>query len=278
MLLMAKLGWAVAAQLAPPAVPVQAPPPQAAPLPGAADPLSPLGAGDTVNLHVFGQPDMDSALTVAEDGTIRIPLAGSVQVGGLSSEVAARRVEKALKDGGYFVDPHVSLTVTQSLSQRVSVLGEVRTPGRYPIDAATTILDLIAQAGGQTEFASNTIYILRPDAAGAVKRYTVVLQGLTSAGSSSPSQRLHPGDSVYVPRAEQFYILGEVQKPAMYKLEDNLTVLQAISIAGGVTAKGSDHRVEIKRVGKNGQEVIIKAKANDLVQPDDVIRVKESIF
>jgi polysaccharide export outer membrane protein len=83
---------------------------------------------------------------------------------------------------------------------------------------------------------------------------------------------------VYVPRAEQFFILGEVQKPSMYKLEPNLTVLQAISVAGGVTPKGSDRRVEIKRAGKNGQQVVIKPKPNDLVQPDDVIRVKESIF
>ena len=238
-----------------------------------------MGPGDSVTLHVFGQPDMDTVLGVADDGTIRVPLAGAVQVGGVSPEVAARRVEKAFKDGGFFVDPHVTLTVTQSLSQRVSVLGEVRQPGRYPVDAKTSIIDLLAQAGGETEFASDTVYVLRTDAAGAVKRYPVNVRGLTGgAGASGPTQLLHAGDSVYVPRAEQFFILGEVQKPAMYKLEPNLTVLQAISLAGGITAKGSDRRVEIKRTGKDGQQVVIKPKPNDFVQPDDVIRVKESIF
>jgi len=244
----------------------------------AVGPLTPLGPGDSVALHVFGQPDMDTVLGVADDGTIRVPLAGAIPVGGLSPESAARRVEKAFKDGGFFIDPHVTLTVTQSLSQRVSVLGEVKTPGRYPVDAKTTIIDLLAQAGGETEFASDTVYVLRPDATGTVKRYPVSVKGLVGSGPLTPTQLLRAGDSVYVPRAEQFFILGEVQKPAMYKLEPNLTVIQAISVAGGVTPKGSDRRVEIKRVGKNGEQVVVKAHANDLVQPDDVIRVKESIF
>jgi polysaccharide export outer membrane protein len=231
-----------------------------------------------VTLHVFGQPDMDSQLSVADDGTIRVPLAGDVQVAGLAQDAAARRIEKTLKAGGFFVDPHVTLTVAQSLSQRVSVLGEVRQPGRYPIDAKTSIVDLLAQAGGATEFASDTVYVLRTDATGGVKRYPVNMKGLTGAGAAAPSQLLRAGDSLFVPRAEQFFILGEVQKPGMYKLEPNLTILQAISIAGGVTAKGSDRRVEIKRAGKDAQPVVIKPKPNDFVQPEDVIRVKESIF
>jgi polysaccharide export outer membrane protein len=275
MLLTLPATLAVAAQQ--PALPVPAP----AGIPAPADsvgPLTPLGPGDSVTMHVFGQPDMDTVLGVADDGSIRVPLAGAVPVAGLSPENAARRVERAFKDGGFFVDPHVTLTVTQSLSQRVSVLGEVKTPGRYPVDAKTTIIDLLAQAGGQTELASDTVYVLRADASGTIKRYPVNLKGLEGTGPTTPTQLLRAGDSVYVPRAEQFFILGEVQKPAMYKLEPNLTVIQAISVAGGVTAKGSDRRVEIKRVGKNGEQVVVKAKPNDLVQPDDVIRVKESIF
>jgi polysaccharide biosynthesis/export protein len=278
LLLMLQVTPTWAAQRAPAApLPVPALPgvPAAA---NAVGPLTPLGPGDSVTMHVFGQPDMDTVLGVADDGTIRVPLAGAIQVGGSSPETAARRVEKAFKDGGFFVDPHVTLTVTQSLSQRVSVLGEVKTPGRYPVDAKTTIIDLLAQAGGETEFASDTVYVLRTDPTGSVKRYPVNVKGLVGAGPSTPTQLLRAGDSVYVPRAAQFFILGEVQKPSMYKLEPNLTVLQAISLAGGVTPKGSDRRVEIKRAGKNGEQVVIKPKPNDLVQPEDVIRVKESIF
>lgn len=244
------------------------------------DPLSPLGPGDSVTLHVFGQPDMDGVLVVADDGAIRAPLIGAVQVKGLSTQEAAKGIEKLLKDGGYFVNPHVTLTMTQSLSQRVSVLGEVRTPGRYAVDAKTSIVDLLAQAGGETEVASDTVYILRTDSSGKVKRYPVSLRGLTNGGATSaPPQRLLGGDLVYVPKAEQFYILGEVQRPGMYKIEDQLTVIKAVSLAGGVTVKGSTRRIEVKHAGKNGSEpVTTKAGPNDLVQPDDVIRVKESIF
>lgn len=253
-------------------------PPAAAEAGAAPNPLTPLGPGDSVALHVFGQPDMDSVLGVADDGSIRVPLVGAVQVGGTSTEAAARRIEKLFRDGGYFVDPHVSLTLTQSLSQRVSVLGEVKTPGRYPVDSKTSIVDLLAEAGGETELGSDTIFILRADASGQVQRQPVSLRGLGRTGTAAPTQLLRAGDSLFVPRAEQFYILGEVQKPGMYKIEDNLTVLQAISVAGGVTLKGSQRRVEIKRTDKGGQQVTTKGKPNDLVQPNDVIRVKESIF
>ena len=177
------------------------------------------------------------------------------------------------------MSPHVTLTMTQSLSQRVSVLGEVRNPGRYPVDSKTTIVDLLAQAGGETEVGSDTVYILHPDSSGAVTRSPVSLRGLANAGTATPTQRLVGGDSLYVPKAEQFYILGEVQRPGMYKIEDKLTVIQAIALAGGVTLKGSTHRVEVKHTDKSGGDPITtKANANDLVQPNDVIRVKESIF
>lgn len=258
--------------------PVPLPAPDVAASGTAPAPLTPLGPGDSVALHVFGQPDMDGVLGVADNGSVSVPLAGPVQVAGLSADNAARKIEKSLKDGGYFIDPHVTLTVTQSLSQRVSVLGEVRTPGRYPVDSKTTILDLLAQAGGETEIGSDTVYVLRPDASGTVQRYAVNLKGLANADISTPTQLLRSGDSVYVPRAEQFFILGEVQRPSMYKLEPKLTVIQAIALAGGVTAKGSARRVEIRRVGKNGQQTVIKPQSSDLVQPGDVIRVKESIF
>ena len=134
-------------------------------------------------------------------------------------------------------------------------------------------------AGGQTEAASNTVYILHTDGNGEVTRTPVSLRGLANGDSSAPTRKLLGGDSVYVPKADQFYILGEVQHPGMYKIEDRLTVTEAISLAGGVTAKGSEHRVEVKRTDKAGADpVTSKAKPNDLVQPKDVIRVKESIF
>jgi polysaccharide biosynthesis/export protein len=236
-----------------------------------------LGPGDSVNIQVYGQPDMNTTVYVSDDGTIPVPLAGSVQVAGMSPAEASQKIEKALKDGKFLVKPQVTLAVLVSRSQRVSVLGQVGHPGLYPIESNTTIFDLLALAGGALDTSADEIFLLRPDAAGNVQRYPINLRGLDDANKSIPTQGLHGGDSVFVPRAEQFYIYGEVTAPNKYRVEEQMTVIQAITRAGGVTPRGSERRVDIKRLS-NGNYVTIKAKLNDLVKPDDVIHVKESIF
>lgn len=237
-----------------------------------------LGPGDSVKIEVYGQPDMTTTVYVSDDGTIPVPLAGAVQISGLSPSEASQRIEKALKDGGFLVDPHVTLTVTQSLSQRVSVQGQVGKPGVYPIESNTTVYDLLAAAGGALDTSANTIFLLRPDQAGNVQRYPINLKGLENATGSIPSQSLRGGDSIFVPRGEQFYIYGEVTAPNKYRVEPEMTVIEAIIRAGGVTPRGSERRVDIKRMTASGKYETIKAKLNDLVKADDVIHVKESIF
>jgi len=113
-----------------------------------------LGPGDSVSVQVSGQPDVTNTY-VADDGTVSLPLVGNVQVAGQTPVEAAARIAKALKDGRYFVDPHVIVQVTDARSQLVSVLGEVGRVGRYPITPRSTIVDLLTQAGGLKETASD---------------------------------------------------------------------------------------------------------------------------
>jgi polysaccharide export outer membrane protein len=270
--LLLAFGGAAVANAAAPEVPAAA---------AAATPLQPLGPQDSVTVRIDEDQTPGATPlveTVADDGTLQIPYVGSINVNGLSSAAAARRAEQALKDGKFFINPHVSITLSTALSQRVSVLGEVKNPGRYPIDSRTSILDLIAQAGGFLDTASDVIYVSHTDAAGRTTKVPINLKGLADPHNTLPDKFLRGGDSVFVPRGEQFYILGEVQKPDMYRLQPNMTVVQAISLAGGVTAKGSIRRVEIKRKSADGQDTVIKPKLDDFVLPNDVIRVKESIF
>ena len=184
----------------------------------------------------------------------------------------------ALKDGGFFVDPHVNINLVQSRSQRVSVLGEVKLPGRYSIEPDTSIFELLAQAGGETENGADVGFVVRKDADGNVNRYPVDLKN--SNGRKGPLQTiaLKGGDELEVPHVEQFYIYGEVSQPSMYRIEPGMTVIQAIARAGGITPRGSEHRVQIKRVGPDGKFIVAKAKPGDKVLPNDVIYVKESIF
>ena len=246
--------------------------------PGDSRSLVQLGPGDSVAVQVYGQPDMGATVYISDDGTIPVPLVGSVQVGGLSPSEAARQVENALRAGNFLVDPHVTIMVTQSRSQRISVLGEVGTPGRYTIESNETIFDVLAQAGGAKETSADVAYLLRPGKDGAIEKFEIKLKPFAGNQQPGPVQTLRGGDSVYVPRAEQFYIFGEVTAPNMYRIEPGMTVIQAIARAGGITARGSKSRLEIKRHGADGKDVTIKARPDDPVQANDVIRVKESIF
>jgi polysaccharide export outer membrane protein len=239
--------------------------------------MSLLGPGDSVSIQVFGEPDATDVY-VGDDGTISVPLVGNIHVEGASPVEAADRVAKALKQGGYFVDPHVTVKVTQPSSQLVSVVGEVASSGRYPINPRTTIVDLLAQAGGMKETASDVGYVLRTDNSGHISRYPVKLDGLTDIRDALPTSTLLGGDSLVVPRAEHYYITGEVTTPGTYRIEPGMTVLQAIGRAGGITERGSERRIQLKRLGKDGQYQILHPKLGDPIQSDDMIRVKESIF
>jgi len=234
--------------------------------------LAILSAGDSVTIQVYGQPELATTDYVGDDGTVSMPLVGHVPVAGLSPVEAAKRLEKALKDGEFLLDPHVTVTVSQSSGQRVAVLGQIKGPGRYPFDPSTTVFDLLALAGGVTENAGSVVYINRVDpSSGKTQRIPVPKDRLAS-------QTVQSGDSIEVPKGDQFYIYGEVTGPNMYHLEPGMTVMQAIIRAGGITPRGSERRVDVKRMGKDGKYVVSHAKPGDLVQPDDVILVKESLF
>lgn len=243
-----------------------------------ADPVIKLAVGDTVTMDVYGKPELRTTTYVADEGTILVPLAGPVIIAGLSPNQAAARIAKALKDGEFLVNPQVTVSVDKSVSQQISVLGEVGKAGRYAVDANTTILDLLAQAGGRTEAGGDEIYLFRPDANGVMTRITIPLDSLDKPDAEIPNIRFKGGDTVYVPKGGKFYIQGEVVQPSQYRLEPNMTVVDAIARAGGITRRGSASRVEIKRRMADGHYEIIHPKPTDRVRADDQIRVKESIF
>lgn len=265
-------GLAGAGQAAAPAAPA------AAAAPG---PLVRIEPGDQIRVEVLNSPDLSTATYVTETGLVRMPMIGAVQVSGQSPAEAEQRIEQALKVGGILIDPHVTISLVQSFSQRVTIAGEVRTPGRYPIETGSTVLDILALAGGLTEKGSDSVYLLRADPSGAQQQLQVqvnasdILAG--RAGNSAATMVLRGGDSIIVPKAT-FNIIGEVKQPNEYRVEAGMTLLQAIARAGGVTPAGSASRVEIQRRGADGKYKEIKARKDTVIQADDVIRVKESIF
>lgn len=233
-----------------------------------------LGPGDLLRVNVFGSPELSGEVRVSESGNITYPLIGQVQVAGQSpAQVEALLVGRFI-EGGYLRQPQVSVLVMEYRSQKVSVLGHVSKPGQYSLQSASRVLDVLAEAGGPVnEEAADIATLMRKDGSKASIDLTALF-----GGDPAQNHVVGGGDTLYVPRAAQFYVYGEVQRPGMYKLERGMTVSRAISAGGGLTPRGSESRVVIKRKDKNGKEQHYSAKGSDLLQPDDVLMVKEGLF
>ena len=235
-------------------------------LPAFAQSADKLGPGDTVHVTVFQQPDLTTDARINESGAITMPLVGGVKVSGQSTTEAAETIAKALKDGQFLKSPQVAVALTTVRSRQVSVLGLIVHPGRYPLeDAHAKLPDIIAAAGGI--------------GVGGAEDVTVIRDGKPqTVNSLSKDFDLKGGDTIYVERAPVFYIYGEVIHAGAYPVKPGMTVMQAISIGGGITPRGSENRVKLRRIAQDGKTREYDASLVDQVKPDDVIFVKESLF
>jgi polysaccharide export outer membrane protein len=236
-----------------------------------------LGPGDVIRVIVYGSPDLSLETRVSEAGKISFPLIGEVEVNQLSSQEAEKKIAGLLSSGGFLRNPQVSINVTSIQSQQISVLGQVNRPGRYPVEGKRTLTDILALAGGANPDGADQVTLIRKRD-GNVVRELIDLPLLLRNGNIDNNPVLAGNDIVYVERSPRFYVFGEVQRPSVYRLERNMTVLQALSVAGGLTQRGTERGLQIKRRDNAGKVQVIKAKLDDLVLVDDVVLVQESLF
>ncbi|HEX8988333.1 MAG TPA: polysaccharide export protein EpsE [Rhodocyclaceae bacterium] len=236
-----------------------------------------LGPGDSIRITVYGNPDLTTETRLAARGTVRMPLVGDVEIAGTTASEAAARIAARLKKGQFLKDPQVTVNVLQVRSRQVSVLGEVLHPGRYVLEDHARLTDALALAGGISPSGGNTVAVMAGHGPGAVKQ-VVNLSRMYRNADASANIELHNGDTVYVERAPVFYIYGEVQHAGAYRLDGDLNVMQAISLGGGITPRGTERGLSIRRRMPNGGVEQIDVKPADRVKPDDVIYVKESLF
>jgi polysaccharide export outer membrane protein len=207
-------------------------------------------------------------------------LLGQIDVAGDSTRQAEELLTQRLDDGRYVRGAQVSVLVAEFQSQTVSVMGQVVKPGQYALQKSYKVLDVLAQAGGVI----NPVAVgeqAAGDQATVIRRDGTKIQiSLKKLFEGDPTQNpaVVSGDSIYVPRSPQFYIYGEVQRPGVYRLESRMTLSQAISEGGGLTPRGSEHRVSVKRVDAQGKERKLSLKSGDFVQADDVIWIKQGWF
>jgi len=235
----------------------------------------PLGEGDSVRISVFQNPDLTTETRVSERGTITFPMIGEVKVAGLSPVEAEARIAQQLAQGKFVVKPQVNLNVTKVRSRQVTVLGQVARPGRYPLeDPTATVTDILALAGGITATGDENVTVVTRDG----KSRAVDLKRMVSSGDLSSNLQLGNGDTVYVQAAPVFYIYGEVQRAGAYKLEPVMTVMQAIAVGGGITPRGTERGLRIRRKAPDGHFQTLDASLTDSLVPGDVVYVRESLF
>jgi len=240
-----------------------------------------IGPLDILSVQVFDQPELAGKYTVEADGTLTFPLIGRVKAAGLSVRTFETELKKRLSDG-FFRNPQVTVAIEQYRSQRIFVMGEVRAPGPVPLTGGMTLIEALARAGSTLPSASGEVSVVRPPqgakaaTAGGAEILRATIRDLES-GALKQNIELHDGDQIFVVRAETVYVFGQVRTPGAYGIQKDTTVLQALSLAGGVTENGAMNRIKIVRV-VNGETKEVKVKLTDVVRPGDTIKVPERYF
>jgi len=272
---------------------VQAPPPPAQTPPAAKPELAgpplaaryTIGPQDQLKITVFDEADLTGNYRVDSDGFVTFPLVGRVPASGLTLGELQDRLTSMLA-AGYIKNPQVRIEIDQYKSQSVYVSGEVRTPGKITMTGTMTLLEALALAGSPMSSASSELTIAH------------VRRAMQPGGQATPDAEpdevvkvnwkdlqigkgsdvvLADGDIINVPKAQTFYITGQVRNPGHYVLEPGMTVEQAIAVAGGLNERGSNRRIKVARI-VNGKREEVEVKLTDKVLPDDTITIPQRFF
>jgi polysaccharide biosynthesis/export protein len=237
-----------------------------------------LSAGDLLEVGVYNVPELTTKARVGTSGDVYLPLIDYVHVGDLTVEEAQALIQKRLEDGGFVHSAHVTIFIDESASQGVTMLGDVARPGIYPALGNRKLYDLISAAGGFTPTAGRKVSIIRAHSSEPI---TVNLPR-NLADDLQDNIEIMPGDTITVPRAPIIYVVGDVGHPAGFLVDNgNLTVLQALALAGGANRTAKMGGARIIRKGPTGMtetrvplKKMLEAKSPDItLQADDILFV-----
>ena len=261
---------AAMAQATPPAAPARAP--ATTPQATAVDSSYLLGPGDVIEIGLVGRADFGSRARVSTDGTIQLPMIGSIPAAQRTVLQLADDVRQALIKGGFYADPVVRTEVVGINSRYVTVLGNVGNPGLLPLDRNYRLSEILARVGGRTGNGADYI-ILTPASGGPSEKYSITQ---LASGGPDKDPLVHTGDKLFIPSAENevFYISGQVNSPGAFPVTDVLTGRMAIDKGGGVNENGSEKKVKIVREGKPLKGI----KLEDPVKVGDILTVGEKLF
>ena len=241
-----------------------------------------IGPGDDIDVSVFGLPELSQHARVGNSGDVSLPLIGNLHLAGLSSDDAQRLIEKRLEDGHFVNNPQVSVYVREYTAEGISLMGAVNRPSVYSALGAHRLLDLIQTAGGLTDKAGRTVTVVHRDD----PNHPITLS-LSNDGAKTAEDNidLRPGDTVVVSKAGIVYVVGEVNRPGGFVIQDNnITASQVLAMASGPTHLAAlDGTKVIRRTPDGLKDIplqlkkVLSAKTRDMeLLPDDIVLVPSS--
>jgi polysaccharide export outer membrane protein len=249
-----------------------------------------IGRQDLLEIQVFDVEELDQTVRVGDDGSITMPLLGRLVVAGLTKSELEELIARLLEER-YVRDPQVTVFVKEYESKKIAVTGAVKRPGTFEMLGRKTLLEMISMAGGLDADPGREIVIFRQDDEGTTQRIPVDMERLVYAADPALNLSVEPGDIIYVPVVEKvrIFVSGAVKNPNLYEVprDEPVTVLKAITLAGGTTDRAAEKRVQIMRTEPGGQRITLEVnlrrvkqgKAEDpILHKDDIVLVPEAFF
>jgi polysaccharide biosynthesis/export protein len=237
-----------------------------------------VGPQDVLSVRIYGEEKLSGRIRIDSDGSFPFEYLGRVKAEDMTTAQIEAYLTKALGDG-YLRNPQISVEVVEYRSQSVFVTGEVRSPNKYSLPGNSTLMDVLTLAGSITQNAGNWVQITHARQGGellgpsASADYDIRINLRDIQTGKAQNIKMRDGDTIFVPKAERIFVVGQVRNSGAIVFEEGMTVFEAIAAAGGITEKGSNSRIEIIRI-ERGQRKILDAKQIDVLKPGDQVNVR----
>ncbi|OGL02458.1 MAG: hypothetical protein A3E31_15260 [Candidatus Rokubacteria bacterium RIFCSPHIGHO2_12_FULL_73_22] len=232
-----------------------------------------IGPGDILKIVVWGHEDLSREYPVTMEGYVPFPLIGRVKAIGLTTTQLARSLRDLLEKD-YLVNPQVIVAVKEFLSRKVQVLGEAEKPGLFYLTGPTTLVEILSKAGGLSKNAGKELVLVRTERGAGSVILRMDLRNI-QAGDTKENIELENGDTIFVPKAQAFYVLGEVKKPGTFALDRETSVLEGITLAEGFGEKAAPSGVKILRRSPDGRQQTIALDLSGSVPKDKDFRLRD---
>jgi polysaccharide export outer membrane protein len=230
-----------------------------------------LAPGFLLDVQVYDEPDLSAHVRVDNQGNIGMPFLKTLHVGGLTVSEAKELIENRFLREGILKNPQITIDVEQFATTSVTVMGEVQNPGKVELLAPHSLLDVIGMTGGETPLAGNTIELKHPNGSASMKS-TIYHYAKGGDATEIREVMVHPGDTVIVKRAGVVYVLGAVNRPGGYAMQESgeLNVAQAISLAQGLSLQAKVSALRVVQHGEDGKMIDIPISYNKIMEGKQV--------